>query len=852
MLNPLVKVLLMQYIMTVIFTGFVFSQGRSTPYAVKATGYPVFPPDTSRIEELKQSLEPLLHMSIDEVIAEVPTASGIYFVGCPHCNGGAQESEVLSWQPGMGDKVKCNYCSMVFPNEKYPNNREKVIISPSGERQVYRYYENPEGRQFEFEPHAWYERWTWIQSKAVQLAKVWYVTHDNAYGDRAAAIAGRFAQVFPDYAIRFDYPNEVVKFFPADQKWPYDGLTPYRGAKWSWWGYMDIPVSMMKVYDILMGGYDWTRMDKFIGKETSSLIREDLLRLGYEFTAINPEVYSNMSPGMYRDMIQVGRVLGDPAIVHDAVKRFREFFSKGFFADGWWKEGTTSYHDQTIGGLKTVIAAISGYVDPVDWKGERFENINLENEVPLYRKALAVSLDAVLPNGRKIPINDTWGNIRKESRRVNTTNTGSHLWPSLGNALLGAGEGDDRIMLNVNWSGNYGHSHYDNGSIILYAAGEELLSDIGYTHTRYRGWTINTASHNTVVIDQMGQDAGSVDRPVTGRLKFYDDSDAHVKAIDIDASPAYSKSKTYRRRLLMIHAGPGRDYIVDRFDVEGGSDHDWFLHGMCEEKGILETSVMLEKPVETLVPSWGVGSMPKTQYDTDPKRFHPYGYMRDVKTGPSAESWTATWKYAKTGLRTHILLSEGSQIFRFSSPSLRQAGENEQKLDDFMHNGVMLRHSCKASTFLAVHEPFRNGTWIESVKTDGPVLVVRYILNGSATEDRVKLSDDEIMVTSSSGWKYYSGKQLAGTIKGLENVNGKYRLLLDRKVTGVNFVRLELSDGGTRCYPVANVNGKWIELMDDPGFTIEADGSRIKFHTFPHDQHAGPLRYTVFVSSSDM
>ncbi len=731
-----------------------FSYNEDTAKVSRTIQHPIYPPNISDLETIKREVAPLMQMSISEIISEVPTASGIFYIGCPNCNGGAQEMNVLGWKPGMGETVRCNYCDMVFPNEKFPNNREKVIVAPSGVKQVYRYHESAEGRQYFYEAHAWYERWSWIQSVAEQLAKVWYVTKDNAYGDRAAAITGRFAQLYPDYAIRYDYPNAPVKFFPADQKWPFEGLQPYRGAKWRWWGYNDIPTQLAKVYDMLQAGYDWNRMDAMTGSETNKRIERDLIRLGYEVTTANPEVYSNMSPGMYRDMVMVGRILGDPSMVHEAVKRFRGFFSRGFFADGWWKEGTSSYHDMTIGGLKSVVDALKGYSDPADWTGERFTNLDLTKEMPLYQKALEVSQTAVMPNGRKIPINDTWwyGWGQKTDRTV------SRLWPSLGNAAMGTGEGRDQIMLNVNWSGNFGHSHYDNGSIILYAVEGELLSDIGYTHTKYRGWTIQTASHNTVVIDQKNQDVGSDEKPATGRLIFYDDTDEHVKTIDVDASPAYAAAKTYRRRLVMVHAAAGFDYIVDRFDVEGGQDHDWFLHGMCEEEGKLETSISLDKSLETLVPDWGGRDKPKSQYDADltGKRIHAYSYIRDIKTGTASAPWTATWKYKHSGLRTYILSPEGTEVFRFRSPSVRLAKEDDAKLDDFHHSGIMQRHSGGASTFLTVHEPFRKKPWIQSVKADGETLVVKYKLDGSLIEDRISLADDKVTVSSSAGWKYQS------------------------------------------------------------------------------------------------
>src|SRR5690606_8695840 len=101
------------------------------------------------------------------------------------------------------------------------------------------------------------------------------------------------------------------------------------------WGYYDIPATLALAYDLLQAGYDWKRMDFVIGVNTDSIIEKDLLRLGYEVTTANPEIYTNVSPSMYSSMIKVGRVLGDPSMVHEAVDRFRNFFARGFFADGW-------------------------------------------------------------------------------------------------------------------------------------------------------------------------------------------------------------------------------------------------------------------------------------------------------------------------------------------------------------------------------------------------------------------------------------------------------------------------------------------------------------------------------------
>ena len=165
--KALVKITLLQFILIIACIGITFSQNKNAKP-------PVYPPDTLGIAALKQSLEPVMKMSIVEVIAEVPPAATILYLGCPNCNGGSAEGERLRWhwEPGMGVTLRCNYCQMVFPNEKFPNNREQVIIAPSGARQVYRYYENPEGRQYYFEAHAWNIRSKRIQLIAGQLAKV--------------------------------------------------------------------------------------------------------------------------------------------------------------------------------------------------------------------------------------------------------------------------------------------------------------------------------------------------------------------------------------------------------------------------------------------------------------------------------------------------------------------------------------------------------------------------------------------------------------------------------------------------------------------------------------------------------
>jgi hypothetical protein len=161
--HRILKVLLFQFILILPFIGIALPENADTTYPVN---HPVYLPKNSNVEALKQSVAPLMQMSIKEVIAEVPEETGIFFIGCPNCHSGAEEMNVLGWEPGMGQKVRCNYCGMTFPNKKFPNNREKVIIAPSGARQVYRYYEDSTGHRYYFEAHAGSGLWpkSWLNS----------------------------------------------------------------------------------------------------------------------------------------------------------------------------------------------------------------------------------------------------------------------------------------------------------------------------------------------------------------------------------------------------------------------------------------------------------------------------------------------------------------------------------------------------------------------------------------------------------------------------------------------------------------------------------------------------------------
>ena len=810
--------------------------------SASAVNHPVYPPDygQAQIENLKEAVAPAMAMSPRELYDLVPKQSGIYFCGCPHCDGGTQE-HALEWSLGMGDTVKCRYCGMVFPNEEYAPNRAKVLTAPSGAVQEYRWYESEAGRQYFFEARAWYDQWAWTQQMAWKLANLYALTGGNEYGDRAAMIVGRYARVFPDYAVRFDYPFQPVRFWPADQKWPYDpDIAPFRGAKFYWWGYRDIPSRLAIAYDLLAAGDSFERMKEMLGPDIRARIEQDLIRLGYEFVAANPDDYTNMSPGMYCDMVVAGRVIGDAGMVHEAVNRTRTLVESQFFADGWWRECAPSYHWQTVGALGEVVRVVHGYSDPPEYPGPRFENVDFAELIPMLAKAREVGQEGVLPNGRCMPVNDTWSTHMQAPLGESV----SRLWPHMGHAVLGAGAGNAQFQLHINWNASYGHTHMDTGAILLFAHGKELLSDIGYTHTRYRNWTINSASHNMVVVDQRSQRLGYDQPAMAGNLLFFDDTDPHVRVVDLDASPAYPSCSVYRRRLIHVHVNEGQDYFVDCFDVTGGETHDYFLHGCADEQGVLETSIELTSPVPSLVPDWG-GTRPHTGedcVDTSGEKHHPYVFLRNILSAACGGPVRITWRYGDTGLMTFLFPEDASTAYRFQSPAIRPADEVDQNLEQHLMDGFMLRHTGGASRFVAVHAPFKTHEWVSGVTlNDGEVTVQR-----GTVQDSIVVNGEGIAVTSSEGWGYAMGEPVKGGVESIVEQAGEATIVCDREAPPAGIVRLEFGGARTMCLRTARIEGNRIVLAENPGFDFDAAAGRTSLRFHPRETIPGPITWTIW------
>ncbi len=847
----------------------------------------------TRVPALMAATECVRALPEDKLLALVPTQSGLHFVGCANCKSGTQQNQ-LAWNPERPDEVYCRFCGQRYPSDKYPMDAAATVTNPLGQEQRYPYWADAKGNRCYFAARRDDLVTQYLADRARDLAQLYSATGDRTYARRAGLLLVRFAEVFPGWGYHHDYPNRPQELYSGDVPAAKRG-TNYRTARWTWWAYMDIPIELVEAYDRVRGSGVLADIGRERGYDASERIERDLLRNAAEEVLADEDDYTNMSPSCWRTLVLAGRVLGEPRYIHEVARRLLRFVDARFFYDGTWPEASPDYAAQTVGGLERVVDAMRGFKDPAGYHDAQdppdAPPFSGDITLPELAKSRAI-LDLMrLPDGRSLPINDTWPTSKHEP----TKETKPYLLPALGHACLGGGAGAAQTQFHLRWAGGYGHDHEDLLGIIVYANGREQLSDLGYTHTRYRSWTEATASHNTVVIDQKGQRLAKRDAPTDGRLLFYDTADPRVQVVSADGTRAYSGvADTYRRTLVAIDAGDGSRYAVDAFEVGGGSTHDYFLHGDASEPASVIVASDLQ-PLSSLMPPSLSWRSPANESDNAAlvQPGYAYGFLRnlraaDVPAGAPLAVRFASPDGAGPALRVTLLPEAGSQTIVGEDPSIRQAKEDDAKLDQFTRPFVALRHQAAGgkSVFGAVLEPYANAPFLTSVQrlaVPGATLALR-IRRGARTDLVVVGAAQPVALPMDKGRATFSGAVGVLTLAG-DQVEHAYALggawtcgdlrleapaPQKRDLVGVadgalvvsgpadgapapgSVVRVVTADGWVYPFTVASTEPRGdalaIRVIEGPG--LASDGKALRLTAFPQREHTGAVTVQWMVSAS--
>lgn len=656
---------------------------------------------------------------------------------CPECGNR------LEFDFSHPEALVCQGCNAVVNEERYPPTDAFEGTGPLGDPVVLAYSGVGNDRRF-VGPLMRNLRHLKLAEAARALGEQYLATEDEAMAERAVAILLHFAEVFPHW------PVMEVQAFPRPAKFfinPPRPHTHWVHYKWRHTHNYDIPEDLTFAYDFVYHSPAWDQHPG--GRER---VENDLLRAGYEKAWGTHEdmgrAVNNLTGTLLASTILLGRVLNEPDMIHRSVDTLKDMLRTFYHFDGMEYEGTLTYHGTVTGRCGIAERMLAGYRDP-EWytppEGKRrFTGMSLQQEVPIFRRAWQVWNLMRFPNGNPICIHDT--NFPAGRRPIEPDAEAVNIeLNAYGHIALGRGRGLEAVQAHLrfppfSWQSHY---HHDKLGIILFGAGEEVLSDIGYVQVgrRHRYFANSSIAHNTVTIEYEGRVparperirpdqsvVGTIERVRVANLANRDTQDARSTLLAYD--PGNRSGKTVQlvaasvpdaphleidlrtRELLLVALGPERSCLIDIFRVQGGVRHHFALRPSCDEDVSTENCSLEFGPERP-------GTLAGEAYDytqTPPAEHQriPYSWLvHSLRPAPAEQNWTLDWLGADSGARLRLFMAglPEAQLLLGQSPSLRRARNNDHYADDFQNPHLVLQRpeTGAGNTFAAVYETVPQG-----------------------------------------------------------------------------------------------------------------------------------------------
>lgn len=670
------------------------------------------------LADLKAVADPWLLRSDSYIRGLVPEASplGERSCHCPVHGGGPAE---WAWSLDEPDVLRCGRGGEVYPNAEFPDDGSGWVDErPGSDFAGKRFFFLGRCRGYLFEK---------LEEAASALAVVAALTGDPRYGEKAAVILDRIAEVYPGYD-----PHDN-----ADGTLAYGGKIHSNTLVESY-----AALRFAKAYDLVAASgalAEGPRRRRIVDRLLVPMAERLKYSVDHFYRAPEFPQPMNIHAWLAAGMAALGVAVGREdfvAFALDSPRGFHEMMDRCVFADGIWFEGAPSYNVFTVEALYQLAEATLGYTDAL-----HPEPLNLYAD-SRFRLMFRAPVAMLMPNGVLPPLGDSHAGERLPSwffevayDRYGDPELAELLVESLGSpearqgefALFharplpaGAGEQGQRPRASVNLpelgcailrtspgSGrlehqaalylDYGafrneHSHYDLLNVMVFAEEREIVSDFGYIywdHPLRAAWMQTTASHNTVVVDA-GQQAR-----VGGRLLAFRPG-KEVQVVEVAADQAYPSTRLYRRSLALVEVGAGQAYVVDFFRVAGGSRHEWFLH--AQGRDLTVTGV-------TLAPAQGKpGDGPGYDFISLARRGKSGGdgFCRALFAGEAGEP----------SLRLHFRQPPSGEVLVGSA-----VGQRFPVADEGARVPVLvLRNEADVSQFISVWEPYRDKPFVCEVK----------------------------------------------------------------------------------------------------------------------------------------
>ena len=386
-----------------------------------------------------------------ESIIEPLTPWPHYGQSCPACVGKQSsmgETSLYNWDVHDPDRITCKYCGTSYPSADYPETGSMTCPRMG---QTFTFYLTDEERahpddtsgQYAFRWASWpvhtsfsgiirAKKAGWCIAQILPLAKLYALTGDTGYAEKAALIMDVVASRYPNW-LYHSYngtfadcpPGEAAAEMgrnPRAGKFPVETIITafpglhtrdgYATLNNGFWGAGRFGCSGSDGGLILNMAVAWDLIHEarkpdgtsVIDEEMSNRIINSLIIPGCEDSENWDEINNKCGPGRAMSAA-VGILLDRPESVRRGIGGFDALMDKSFHFDGFCEE-SPSYSGMHLNLMRNIPEILLGYSDPPGYRpvsGPRIDNLDPFRDKDRYRLALE-SMVRMLDFDNRFPV----------------------------------------------------------------------------------------------------------------------------------------------------------------------------------------------------------------------------------------------------------------------------------------------------------------------------------------------------------------------------------------------------------------------------------------------------------------
>lgn len=672
---------------------------------------------------------------------------------CPSPVPGYEYSMAWEWDPHSPNQIRCAASGVVFPNDKYPPVFLSVKVL-SGKTVEVPYWQTNNFKQTKagitlVQGQINCSKRNFLVETLPLLATRYEATGDERFARRVVLTFDAWATYVPDYFITRGW-NQLMPLSPEEAEeagWVVERASTHNGFA------HELNAELIAAYDRVRSSEAFACLSEERGYDVRAHIEKNffgnILDYLIERIPMKALTATNLSTP-YVCAAQTAIMLNRPDVVQWLDRYLSVMIPRNFMRDGMYPESFL-YHKQYAVANFEVCRQIRRYFEvyPPAAEGMKIIEARMEKRLAFLQKAIDAVDRVSFPDGDMAPFSDTSMLIMVRFLALlklydsevppscDTTEGGpgprsiteSQLLPSYGHLTLGDGKDHQQVQMNFTFYDNANHCHQDTLSYTLYGFGRELIGDIRYSKIPGRGFGICSMGHNTVVINQKTQYAGTRQEYgnaghlfTGGTLTLFEPGLKGIAAAEVNGERSYPEvAERYQRMLLLNTIDPEHPYVVDLFKVKGGQTHDYFLHGSTKFEQTAGISIDLE-PIRKEYPLLGESeTWEEPRHETETPNW--YGMFREMSTGRSPGNWDMTLADAETGRgHTRLFMADDGdvQVYLGKSPAPYR-DKPPKTFYDHWRPSLMVRHQDLAaesleSVFAGVVEPLNSESVIRSVE----------------------------------------------------------------------------------------------------------------------------------------